>query len=197
MKKFICLVLAVWLVAAMGSYALADTVDQVNGSSTTLTGTIKATQLKVTMPGGGISFGIDPTVDAKTPTTQITGCPDFTISNGSVVPVYAKIASVTTDSTSGVRLVQKESSLGGEGNDRTVMLGFKAVDAITDFNTEADWLSTDNLATHYTLDGNGGLIAAGGTMNLTVYGQLQQGWKAEETFVVTPVIIISATPFVS
>lgn len=176
------------------------------GSSTTteLHGTIAATQIKVTVPTN-IAFTIDPTVEAEAPRTQISaGTADIT--NESLVPVYVAVSEVSVDEESGVVLVQTEDDL---EEDKTVMLAYKQEDEVKDFDTEDDWLVEGDLD-YYPINSQRGRIAArtlttededgeplltaqekGTTVTVEVSGKTINGWHADDTFTVTPVIVVT------
>lgn len=190
-KKILSMFLAVCLVAAMTALpAAADSVTDGGSLTSTLTGTIKATQLTVTVPAT-VAFDVDPTVDgADNPQAQITPpTDDIKITNGSVVPIYAKISSVTV--SDGVSLV---SSTSGLTTSKAIMFGFKAEDCIKDYNTTADWLTVGEQSTTYLLSSDG-KIDADGELTMEISGYTTTGWSAGDTFTVTPTIVVSANAF--
>lgn len=209
-KRIFCLVLAMMLTLGASVSALASEtspgsvetngkINSLSGSATAeLKGTIKATNLVVTVPSN-IPFFIDPTVEASPSGTddvkaQITAPEgDIKITNNSVVPVYAKISKVEQD---GVTLVDAESSL--TTTNKSAMLGIKKAGDISNFNTQTDWL-TEGTDLSYYLGGTNGKIGANGdsenknTLTLEVCGQAGAGWAANDTFTVTTTIVVSVT----
>lgn len=207
-KRIFCLVLAMMLTLGASVSALASEtspgsvetngeIKSLSGSATAeLKGTIKATNLVVTVPSN-IPFFIDPTVEASPSGTdnvkaQITApVGDIKITNNSVVPVYAKISKVEQDE---VTLVNAKNSLAT--TNKSAMLGIKETGDISDFNTQTDWLTTST--TDYYLSSNNGFIGATGdsennTLTLEVCGQAGAGWAADDTFTVTTTIVVSVT----
>lgn len=199
-KRIFCLVLAMMLTLGASVSALAaenpgsvennGKIESLSGSATAkLEGTIKATNLVVTVPSK-IPFFIDPTVDASPSdtdnvTAQITAPEDdIKITNNSVVPVYAKISKVEATTVS---LVNNKEGLSGN---QTAMLGIKSTGTITDFTKTTDWLTTST-TDYYLSSDNGKIEASGGDLTLEVCGQAGAGWAADDTFTVTTTIVVS------
>ena len=161
-----------------------------------LTGTIKATTLSVTVPTAA-TFNVDPTVNATDPSTQIQSPTNYTITNSSVVPVYAYVSKVEktdvllTDSTAGVKA-------GTTGKDNTIMFGVKDV-APANFAAQGDWFTDStskyyafNSATHGKLAGKTADTTDSATMKF--YGQVSnEGWVDGQTFTITPSFTIATT----
>lgn len=197
-KRIFCLVLAMMLTLGASVSALADEnpgnvetngeINSLSGSATAkLEGTIKATNLVVTVPSK-IPFYIDPTKKAtegvKAQITQPDD--DIKITNNSAVPVYAKISKVEQEI---VTLVDVDTGLTGN---QTAMLGIKKENEITDFTKTTDWL-TANTTDYYLSNDNGKIAASGGDLTLEVCGQAGAGWAADDTFTVTTTIVVSVT----
>lgn len=162
-KKLTALALALALAASSASPAFAATpsasssqvTKTLTGGSaatdTTITGTIVATQLKVTLPIT-IAFDIDPTKEATASgsvcSNQITQPANLTITNNSVVPIWVRVSGVSTAAVSGGRapeLTQTEADVTGTAavNDLKMMFALKDEDsAPADFATASDWLTT-------------------------------------------------------
>lgn len=184
------------------------------GMTTTLTGTIKATQLKVTVPAA-VFFILDPTKQkGDDPTDQVIQ-PDFQIINSSLVPIYARVKKVTV---TGAHLVDKTERL---KSTKTLMFGFKSKGSITTLTQPSDWLndrkdnnstggnnvdSNGDLTGTYLLTTDRGRIEAlkydsaqakevPGTLDMQIYARAYIGWEAQETFTVTPTIVVSVVPF--
>lgn len=193
MKKVISLALAMCMILAMAVPALATNLTDpsaasTTGANTTLTGTIAATKINVTVPAT-VAFTLDPTITASTVTDQIIAPSNIEIKNDSVVPVYAKVTAVAV--TGGVTLVTDTSSL---NTDKAAMLSFKETGKVTDFTTAADWMTTSvSTSAPYALNAADGRIEAGNTMTMQICGQSQQGWQAGDTFTVTPTVVVSVT----
>lgn len=163
-----------------------------NSVQTDLVGKIVATQLKVTVPTR-ITFDIDPTVNVSSPanvTGQLTNVPEnIEITNGSLVPVYAKINKVEV--TGEVTLVNNENDL---TTSKSVMFAYKEKNKVQDFNTAADWLMTTvSDSAPYELNSDGGKIAAGEKLTMQMCAQTIKGWEAGESFTITPTIVVSTS----
>lgn len=232
MKKKMCsMLLAVGMTLALSVPAMADegttstasievpatpnikaTTGGMANTTTTLTGTIQPTTLAVTIPTR-IAFDVDPTLDVsgaipegKTAVTlQVTRPETIQIVNNSVVPVYTKIKSVAVENATLVQYADSLSETDLKGA-KTVMFGYKAKGAITDFNNPKDWLKAGEQAETYALGaddgkiaartlGSGGGSATPGTMDMEIYLQTTNGWAAGNTFTVTPTIVVSVKDF--
>lgn len=205
MKKVLSAALALCMTAALSVPAFAvdsATTTEVttagSSTSTELKGTIKVTTLKVSVPTS-VPFEIDPNVniDPSNPKAQMGEQAETKIVNKSMVPVYAKVDSVTT--SAGVTLVNKTDDL--LTADKNVMVSYKQKGAVTTTTTTTDWLTSESVSGDaYVLNGTDGKIAASdGTTNpeveLELCAMTKRGWSANDTFTVTPVIVISATAF--
>lgn len=204
-KKIFSALLALCMVTALAVPAMATgniTVPGVpnitstntgsNSAETELKGTIVATTLKVTVPTK-ITFDIDPTINVSSPvnvTGQLTNVPStIEITNGSLVPVYAKINKVVV--TQGVTLVNTESDL---GTDKAVMFAYKETGKVTGFTNTADWLMTTvSDSAPYELNSDGGKIAAGEKLTMQMCAQTINGWAAGDNFTITPTIVVSTS----
>ena len=214
-KKLTALALTLALAASLGLPALAApsvsssqvTKTLTNNSATTdtqITGTIVATQLKVTLPLT-ISFDIDPT-KANTAAgavcnNQITQPANLTITNNSVVPIWVRVSGVST----------------AAANNLKMMFALKdEFSAPADFATASDWMTASTLTSNKyylnTKKSGGTALAAdyvgrleqAGTTTVTangtkdsvtfkLYGQINRGWQVGDSFKITPTFTVSAT----
>lgn len=214
-KKLTALALTLALAASLGLPALAApsvsssqvTKTLTNNSATTdtqITGTIVATQLKVTLPLT-ISFDIDPT-KANTAAgavcnNQITQPANLTITNNSVVPIWVRVSGVST----------------AAANNLKMMFALKdEYSAPADFATASDWMTASTLTSNKyylnTKKSGGTALAAdyvgrleqAGTTTVTangtkdsvtfkLYGQINRGWQVGDSFKITPTFTVSAT----
>ena len=208
MKKFklraVLLAGAIFASLAVPATAAGEsstTLAEEGSTTTTLNGTIAASKLVVTVPQN-ITFSIDPTIEAETTTSQIVQ-PDVKITNGSIVPIYARISSVAVSQTAegkdDVNLVNTTGALSGA---KTMMFGLKSP-AITDFTNSADWLVRGAQSGSYLLSADGKLAAndnkddGADELLIMICGQAGAGWSAGDTFTLTPTIVVSAKPFTS
>lgn len=167
-KKLTALALTLALAASLGLPALAApsvsssqaTKTLTNNSATTdtqITGTIVATQLKVTLPLT-ISFDIDPT-KANTAAgavcnNQITQPANLTITNNSVVPIWVRVSGVSTAAVTGGRapsLTQTASEVAGTAAANNLKMMFALKDeysAPADFATASDWMTASTLTSN-------------------------------------------------
>lgn len=172
--------------------------DEPTGSSnqTVLKGTIKATKITATVPSK-VSFLLDPIANAGEQVIQ----PEITITNDSMVPVYASISELDVDDSSGVKLVNSYNYL---RKSKGLLFALLAKDVAIDYDNIAKldpstWLTADSVDADsdwvYSLrPADCGLIAAkGGTMPLRIHAYTLNGWKNEDQFTITPTIIISLT----
>ncbi|WP_343207985.1 hypothetical protein [Anaerolentibacter hominis] len=167
-------------------------------SDTTFNGTIKATQIKVTVPTA-VAFDIDPTKEATATNTQITQPDGITITNKSAVPIWVRVTNIAA--SSGVTLVDNATALSAA---KSLMFGLKTTSP-TDFSTAADWLKGGDASGVGTITGNyyindGSALDAstadsadGGALTMKICGQTKYGWKAADTFTVTPTFTVSVT----
>ena len=177
--------------AAAGS----KTLEAAGASDSTITGTITATKLSVSVPTTA-AFTIDPTVEATDPGKQITDAStNYTVTNASAVPVYAYISNCTiakAGATAGnPTLVKKTADL---ATDCAVMFAVKdAASAPSNFDTEGDWLT--GAGTYYAFNAatHGKLAAKTGTATMSFYGQTTTGWSNGDTFTITPTFTIATT----
>ena len=191
--------------------ALADpvpagskTLEAAGTSDSTITGTITATKLSVSVPTTA-AFTIDPTIEATDPSTQLTDVPtNYIVTNASAVPVYAYISDCTiakAGATAGnPTLVDKTADL---ATDCAVMFAVKdAASAPSGFDTEGDWLTgagtyyAFNAATHGKLAAKSAADKASDGSNaatMSFYGQTTTGWSNGDTFTITPTFTIATT----
>lgn len=231
-KRFLSMAMAAWMAAAMAVPAFAAdpsvskpanasgptelTVGKdgiaTEGVTATLTGTISATHINVTVPSN-VPFSLDPTIaisgsGVKNPVTdQVTTYPESVqIINSSVVPVYAKISSVKAEDKdkkdNTITLTNKTSDVEDTSKQKYIMFGFKKKGDITDFNTPGDWLGNGSQSALYPLSKDGGRMEAVDTktpnaniLEMQVYAYAKYGWYMDETFTITPTIVVSAKPF--
>lgn len=173
-KRLTALALALALAASAGMPAFAATPSAsssqvteklTSGSATTdttITGTIVATQIKVTLPIT-IAFDIDPTKEATASdsvcSNQITQPANLTITNNSVVPIWVRVSGVKVTAGTGGRapaLTQTAADVTGTAaaNDLKMMFALKdEASAPANFTTAGDWLTTGvTAATKYYLN---------------------------------------------
>lgn len=179
-----------------------------SGTQTTLTGTIAVTQVSVTVPASA-SFILDPTIDPSSggsadPDAQVKQ-PKLEIENASLVPVYVKISNVDVANVTGSKpqLVQVDTNL--KTTDNTMMFSFKQKDEVTDFSTQTDWLTegawTDDTTAPYLINSNRGRIepatsTASTKIEMQICAQTYAGWSADDSFTITPTLVVAAKPFV-
>lgn len=167
-------------------------------ADSTLTGTIKATTLSVSVPTAA-TFNVDPgKAVAAGADGQFTSPSNYTITNASVVPVYAYVSKVTA---TGVALtddkaqVSKASTAGGD--DAKIQFAVKDA-APADFDTAADWLTTST-AKYYAFNAaTKGKLEAGSdtpqTATMAFYGQApSENWTNGQTFTVTPTFTVTTS----
>lgn len=203
MKKLgacaIALATATALCAPAAAFAADGTVTAPGGtSSSTITGTIAATTLSVSVPTAA-AFTIDPTVEATTVNSQLKSVPDnYTVTNASVVPVYAYISGCAVakgaDMTGTPTLVTATADL---STANAVMFAVKDdTGKPTDFDTPTDWLTTTP-GKYYPITANGKLAAKNDTATdeatMKFYGQTTTGWTNGDTFTITPTFTIAVT----
>lgn len=207
-KKALSALLAVSMATALTGPAFAEDEVKVdhedktmvestgsNSSQTELTGTIVATQLKVTVPTA-VAFTLDPTAEITDGTSQVTEPENMKIKNSSLVPIYTRISAVSVETAS---LVDDKDALSTE---KAVMLGYR--NNACDLDLDEDWLTVgrDYSKKPYVLNANKGKIDAGTSeapaeLDMHVYAASTTGWSAGETFKVIPTITISAKEFVA
>ena len=188
---------------AFAAGATSSTVAVAGDTPSTITGTITATKLSVSVPTTA-AFTIDPTIEAAAVDSQLTDLPDnYTVTNESAVPVYAYISSCSINKGVGMSgdptLVTATSGL---SDDYAVMFAVKdAASKPANFSTADDWLTTAP-GTYYAFnaDGHGKLAtqkaatAAGDTSNaatMSFYGQTTTGWSNGDTFTIVPTFTIA------
>lgn len=167
-------------------------------SNSTITGTITATKLSVSVPTTA-AFTIDPTITATDDTAgitaQLTNVPtNYTVTNKSVVPVYAYISGCTVTkagTTAGDPTLVNATS--GLSTDYAVMFAVKDADSKpADFKTSGDWLTTTP-GKYYAIKDNGKLAAKTGAATMSFYGQTTSGWSNGDSFTVVPTFTITTT----
>lgn len=206
-KKALSLLLAGAMVLSMSIPSLATQMTAGGTVSTELVGTIKATQLVVTVPTA-VFFVVDPTEKHtddngnELPTNQVTMPMDengnqvkFVIQNSSVVPVYVNIKSV---SASRVELVNAPSLLQDRQKKR-MMFALGETGTTKRYNTPTDWLLSTT--TDYPLNSStGGRIESvtrtngeetPGEMELTIFARADLGWEDGDVFTVTPTFVVT------
>lgn len=193
--------------------------------SMTLEGTIKATQVKVTVPLKA-AFDIDPgkcsaalaTADGLVNAGVVTQASNYTITNGSVMPVWVYISGIeakTGGDLKDIDLVNTKTDLQAytTGGNNKVMIAMKdaaleatiAAKKITEVDGAQFWLSaTKPTGNNYYMDADhanvttsyGKLDEDGGTkdsMTLHVYALTKGTWSDGMKFAVTPTFTVSAT----
>ena len=174
-------------------------------NKTVITGTIVATQLKVTVPTT-IAFNIDPTKAAlgtsgdKT-ANQITQPGNLKITNGSVVPIWVKVSNVSVakagSSTDAPDLTQTYTEV-TNGTARKMMFGMKTADP-GKFDTAGDWLKAGVPTSNYYMDLNSGKLEATGSatdsMTFKLYGCINKGWTVGNQFTITPTFTVSVASY--
>lgn len=164
----------------------------------TLTGTIKTTTLSVSVPTAA-TFNVDPgKAAAAGDGGQFESPTNYTITNKSVVPVYAYVSKVTASKvalTDDKGAVAKATTAGGA--DAKIQFAVKDA-APANFDTKADWLTTTTSKYYAFNAANTGKIEAGSTTpqskTMKFYGQVpSENWTNAQTFTVTPTFTISAT----
>lgn len=185
-RRLLGLGLAVCLVAALGSYALADSVINSNGGNTqtTLTITRAATPIKVTLPTS-VPFTLQTDLPTSGATdSQVVSAETIAITNQSEVPVYTYISKVEQ---SGVSLVQPDA-LATPAADGNTTEGRRAAIAILGEGVgysfeQTNWTLIPGANQMYFmgLEANLGRIEAGGTLNLQIVGRAgaDAGWDLE------------------
>lgn len=196
-------------VAAFAADAGTTEVKAAGTSDSTITGTISATTLSVSVPTTA-AFTIDPTVEATATNTQITNVPtNYTVKNASAVPVYAYISKCA---------IAKSGSMTGTPTLVTAATGLTAANSLmfavkddaskpTNFDTAADWLTAATDLKYYPFGSadHGKLAAqkmkngspdAGQTDNaatMSFYGQTTTGWADGDEFVITPTFTVTTS----
>ncbi|MCH1942156.1 hypothetical protein [Holdemania massiliensis] len=168
---------------------------EVSGNKTVITGNIKATQLKVTVPTA-VSFDIDPTLTASDPSSQITAqSSNIKITNGSIVPIWVKISSIAVASTTATTPTLVQSWPASDGG-KNLMFALKAeAQKPTNFTTAAQWLTSGRITSNYFINSDGKLGPAEDTatnsVTMKIYGKTGKGWKAGDSFAITPTFTVS------
>ena len=190
---------------------IASSATGSNSASSAITGTIKPTTLKVSVPTV-VSFDVDPgkdaavaTPDANKVSGQFRSPSNFTVTNYSVVDVYGYVSGVTA---TGATLSQTGATAGAHAADGTAWTTEPAVQIVasdtapTNFSTAADWFDTAKTKKLYAFnEADKGKLAAsadgttaGGEATMYLFGQVAKtGWKANDTFTVTPTFTIAVT----
>lgn len=182
-----------------------------NSASSAITGTIKPTTLKVSVPTV-VPFNVDPGAtpelgDPYSPggSGQFKSPENFTITNYSVVDVYGYVSGVTA---AGCTLSQTEATAGVRAADGTTWTTPPVVQIVAsdtdssplDFNTAGDWFDTVktkklyafNEASNGKLNASADGTAEGGKASMFMFGRVAQtGWKTGDTFTVTPTFTIA------
>lgn len=171
------------------------------------TGVIKPTQIKATIPTA-VAFDIDPTIDvtaadysavASKQTDQVTAPENIQVVNGSDIPIYVSVTSVTV--SDGVTLTNAPANL---SNSKSVMFGLTntAPTSSAGLATATDWIvgsgtgGAGDLASPYRI-GNSvpavGTADNGNVLSIYIRAVTLKGWAANDEFVVTPTFVVSAT----
>lgn len=167
-------------------------------SDSTITGTIKATTLSVSVPTAA-AFNVDPGATVAADGGQFASPTNYTITNKSVVPVYAHVSKVVASGATLVDEVANVSPASTAGAaDAKIMFTVKDA-APTNFDTTADWLTTAttkyfafNAVDKGKLDAKDGTNAAA---TMKFYGQAPAtNWDEAQSFTITPTFTISTTP---
>ena len=205
-----------------GAAATDDGTIALDGTETTLTGTIKATTLSVSIPTT-VAFNVDPgadqaVTDAAASDTggvttsnkhgQFTSPSNYKVKNLSRVKVYTYISSVaaTASGTPGTtvtpELVDAAPDYSAAGSHAKVMIGIKSVaEKPADFGTQDNWLTTSLATKYYPFNAtNKGEIAAStdGTTPvesdaMMIYGQVDKaGWTDGDTFQIKPTFTVTS-----
>lgn len=182
----------------------SDSTTTVNGtgtgegnSKTTITGTIVATQLKVTVPTT-VGFDIDPTITAADPSSQVTAqSSNITITNQSIVPIYVKVSDVAVAAAkTGGKAPKLVTSW--TDSDQNMMFALKTTKPAS-FSTAADWLTSGTISSNYYLDSSQGKLAAtgkdGDSVTMQIFGRIGQGWSAGDQFTITPTFTVGVKPY--
>lgn len=201
--------------------SLADNATiALDGTETTLTGTIKATTLSVSIPTT-VAFNVDPgatpaVTDAAagdtTPGTsnkhgQFTSPSNYKVKNLSRVKVYAYISQVTattagTPGTTVTPTLKDTVPTYTAANRDEMMIGIKSVaEKPADFATPANWLTTATTAYYPFNATNKGEIlastdgvAAVESDAMMIYGQVNPaGWTDGDTFQIKPTFTVTST----
>lgn len=205
MKKLAASALALATAAAICAPAAAFAADVTSTDATApgdtdsaITGTIKATTLSVSVPTKA-AFTVDPGKTAAAGEGgQYASPTNYTVTNKSVVPVYAYVSKVAATDVSLVAAPADVKAATNAG-DKDAKIMFAVKDAApTDFNTAGDWLTTGT-SKYYAFNAStfGKLDAAGGSnadATMKFYGQAPStNWTEKQTFTVTPTFTITTT----
>lgn len=176
--------------------------------SSVITGTIKPTTLKVSVPTV-VSFDVDPgatpsyyAANSDGVSGQFKSPSNFTITNYSVVDVYGYVSGVAA---AGCTLSQAGPTAGVRAADGAAWDTLPAVQIVASdaapgtWDAPADWFDTVKTKQFYAFNsGSHGKLAAsadgtaeGGKATMYMLGRVTQGgWKAGDTFTVTPTFTI-------
>lgn len=210
----LALVIGMSVVGSMAGYAADADAGMVNAAGTAkseLVGTITVTQLNVTLPLKA-AFDIDPTTYTGTASQVGTQSTNYTITNNSAVPVWVYMSDVSNglkDGTSNNAVLTNKT--GDLDTDKNLMIAIKEDGSTLPANlaTASDfWLvngSNPNSAANkvYYMDkaGTGKLGAQGNTsseatsLKLQVFALTKKGWKASDTFAITPTFTVAVEPY--
>lgn len=214
----LALVLAAPVSAFAADPAAPTTPKDMTGTApsqaSTITGTIHATTLKVSVPTV-VAFNIDPGAAKGTTGTgqkrgQFTSPANYTVTNYSAVDVYAFVSGVTSPDAT---LVNAEASLKKTPGllntaNVSVMVGLGDKDAEMALSDQADWLTTsvgDTKTTRYyalkkadkgklAASTDAASNAAGESATMKIYGAVKSGgWAENNSFKVVPTFKIMTT----
>lgn len=185
-------------------------------TNTDVTGTIKATNVKITVPTKS-AFNLNPWVDAAKTDAQIENPTNFELSNYSPFPVFAKVSKVavaapTSATVTAVNLVASTDALTKNGDvllalssesaaptDYTTANGFKAMTAGQDQSYFTDAAATGKIEKGTGEKEADGSFKTPSKMTMKFYGQAfddgENGWQAGDSFVLTPTFTVSLKSF--
>lgn len=180
----------------VGYPAAANVSEEGNTVETKLYGTIKATQLKVTVPIS-VYFYVDNTKEIQNSTTQVTQPGNITVKNDSNVPVYIAIKSIAMD---GVTLTDNPSNL--KNTSKYMMFSITSTARPTlSFSTQSDWIMPSYFtgSNVFHLDSTYGKVPAAsgaksGELSMLIHARAEDGWTQNDTFTITPTFVVASDP---
>lgn len=180
-----------------------------------VTGTIKATNVKISVPTKS-AFNLNPWINGTKTDAQIENPTNFTIKNFSPFAVYAKVSKVAVEATTSnanvktVNLVDSDSALTANGD---VLIALSSETTAPADYTAANFKPlTTTTSSYFTDAANKGVVARGaksdagkteidtpGEMAMRFYGKAfdngASGWQAGDSFVLTPTFTFSLKSF--
>lgn len=206
-KRFFSLLLILSMVLGLSVPVLATGLDvgypaaanvsaEGNTVETKLYGTIKATQLKVTVPIS-VYFYVDPNKEVQNSTTQVTQPSNITVKNDSNVPVYIAVKSIALE---GVTLTDQPSNL--KNTKKYMMFSISSTAKPTlSFATQSDWLMPSYFTGKnlFHLDSTHGKVPAmsgskSGELSMLIHARAEDGWSMNDTFTITPTFVVATDP---